>query len=367
MVVASKPSSSVRDFTIWLFAFGYFACYAPYSALTKALSKGLLPSMGHHSLSGFAVLPVSVAASAIGMLVFISAMRWWKHATHGVVFGRSVPRPTRWTFLSGLATSAVVATTTLAYTFDGVSSVFVMLLMRGGVLILAPIVDSISKRSVRWFSWAGLALSLLALLVAFSEEALSGNSDAYDITLICAIDVGIYLAAYFVRLRFMSRLAKSEQSNANLRFFVEEQMVATPSLLLALAIGALVGQGEILAEVRRGFAEAASSPVLAELILVGILSQGTGIFGGLILLDRRENTYCVPVNRCSSVLAGVIASYLLVALFSERTPSPYELVGASLILVAILALTIPPMMEKARRRAAPVAEAMPAVQTRRTG
>jgi hypothetical protein len=29
-----------RDHRIWWFAFGYFACYAPYSAITKGLTSG---------------------------------------------------------------------------------------------------------------------------------------------------------------------------------------------------------------------------------------------------------------------------------------------------------------------------------------
>jgi hypothetical protein len=34
------PRRSMREFGIWGFAFGYVACCTPYSALTKALSKG---------------------------------------------------------------------------------------------------------------------------------------------------------------------------------------------------------------------------------------------------------------------------------------------------------------------------------------
>src|SRR5690606_36259544 len=111
---------------------------------------------------------------------------------------------------------------------------------------LAPIVDAMSRRRVRWFSWAGLALSLAALLVAFAEDG------GYDITLLCAIDVAIYLLGYFVRLRFMSRLAKSEKTDASTRYFVEEQMVATPAIVLALALYAVLGAGTIASALREG-------------------------------------------------------------------------------------------------------------------
>ncbi|MCA9528119.1 MAG: hypothetical protein KC549_17655, partial [Myxococcales bacterium] len=90
------------------------------------------------------------------------------HASRLRVGRWSIPFPGRWTFLSGLCTAGIIATTTLAYTFEGVSIVFMMLLMRGGLLVLAPIVDKVTGRRVRWFSWAALAMSMGALLVAFS-------------------------------------------------------------------------------------------------------------------------------------------------------------------------------------------------------
>lgn len=341
------------DLRIWGFAFGYFASYVPYSALTKALSKGLLPGMSR-PLTGIEILPASVLASVVGMFAFISVMRWWKHATHSTILGMSLPRPTRWTLVSGLGTAAVIATTTLAYTFRGVSIVFVMLLMRGGVLILAPIVDALGGRRVRWFSWAGFLLSFGALFVALSEKT------GYNITLLCTIDVAVYLVSYFIRLRFMTRLAKSHDQNANTRYFVEEQLVASPFLFIVLALAALLGSGQLGTELRRGFTEIWGNPVLAQVILVGIFSQGTGIFGGLILLDRNENTYCVPVNRCSSVLAGVVASFALSLFLGQPATSAHELAGAGMIVAAILFLTIPPALRahSGRRSAAAGANAL---------
>lgn len=320
--------------SIWWFALGYFVCYAPYSALTKALSRGALPGMSE-PLDGFVLLPITTMASLVSMFAFLALSGWWRHAGRRRIGGVSIPWPTRWTFLSGLATGAIIATTTLAYTFEGVSIVFVMLLMRGGVLVLAPIVDVMSRRRVRWFSWAGLALSLAALLVAFAEDG------GYDITILCAIDVAIYLFGYFVRLRFMSRLAKSEKTEASTRYFVEEQMVATPAIVLALALYAVLGAGTIGSALREGFVSIWTAPGLGAAVLTGVLSQGTGVFGGLILLDGRENTYCVPVNRVSSILAGVVASFALALTLGADLPSGYELVGAGLVAVAIAVLAIP--------------------------
>lgn len=292
--------------------------------------------------SGFVLLPVSATASMLGMLGFLSLMRWWRFAGQRRLLGRRVPSPNRWTLLSGLCTAGIIGTTTLAYTFKGVSIVFMMLLMRGGVLMLAPLVDALSRRRVRWFSWVALLLSLAALIVAFSERRGS------QITLIAAIDVTIYLLSYFVRLRFMSRLAKSDDPRDSVRYFVEEQMVATPAVVTILALMAWINRGDIFEDVRAGFAMFAGSPLLVESVLIGLFSQGTGIFGGLVLLDRSENTYCVPVNRSSSILAGLVATYSLSLLLGARTPSAHELFGAGLIIVAILFLTLPILAQRSQ-------------------
>ncbi|MBI1946209.1 MAG: hypothetical protein HYS27_10955 [Deltaproteobacteria bacterium] len=329
----------MRGLSIWWFAFGYFACYAPYSALAKLLSKGQLDGMAA-PIDGFVLLPSTVLASVVGMFTFLTVARWWRFATHRQLWRWSVPVPRPRLLVSGACTATIVVTTTLAYTFDGISIVFAMLLMRGGVLVIAPIVDAISRRRVQWTSWTALALSLVALIVVFAEKGgfvLSGAA---------ALDIGLYLASYFVRLRIMSGSAKSEDPDANTRYFVEEQMVATPLVVVVLALWALLGSTPVALDLQRGFVDIWSEPTIGWILAVGLLSQGTGIFGGLILLDKRENTFCVPVNRASSILAGLVASFASAAIFAAALPSTFELLGAALIVVAIAVLSLPSLLKK---------------------
>ncbi|MCA9624421.1 MAG: hypothetical protein KC731_35605 [Myxococcales bacterium] len=332
------------DQAIWLAAFGYFATYVPYSALTKALTGGHLSAPGDVPLTGLGLLPVTAIATTVTMFVVISLLGWWKHASRSRIAGIDLPTPTRWTFLSGLSTALIIGTTTLAYTFEGVSIVLAMVLMRGGVLVIAPIVDRISKRKVRWFSWAGLACAFAALLVSLAD------SHSYVIPWLCAADIAVYLASYFVRLRFMSHLAKSDDPSVNKGFLVEEQIVSGPALVALLALAALLG-GAATEPLRIGFTDYWLRSELPHMLLIGAFSYGTGIFGALIFLDKRENTFCVPVNRSSSILAGVVASFTLVAWLGSRPPSATQLVSAAIIIGAVAFLTIPPMLEKRRARA----------------
>jgi hypothetical protein len=319
---------------IWLFAAGYFACYAPYAALTKLLSDGRLLGTSTR-IDGFGLLPLSTLASLVAMLAFISAKRWWRYASTAHVFGATLPSPTRWTFLSGIATAAIIATTTLAYTFEGVSIVFMMLLMRGGVLVIAPLVDAIARRKVNAPSWLALALSMAALFVA-----LRPGTDG-RMTALAIVDVAAYLGGYFLRLRFMSQLAKSADRAASIRYFVEEQMVATPAIVVALATYALVVPGPIGDSLRWGFTGVWFGGAWLPILLIGLLSQGTGVFGALVLLDQRTNVFCVAVNRASSVLAGTLTTATLGLAGLGAAITGRELVGAGLMVAALLALAWP--------------------------
>lgn len=317
---------------IWGLVLGYFIFYLPYCALIKAITTGLLPGW-QGPVSGFELLPATVIATAFVALVIITAMGWWKHAGRREFLGLSIPFPNRWTFLSGLCFAVIIGTTTLAYTFSGVSILLALLMLRGGVLILAPIVDDLFKREVRWFSWTALILSFAALAVAFADV------QSYQMTAIAALNVAAYLTAYLLRLPCMNRLAKSEDKKVTYRYFVEEQMVAMPVLVAVPAIFAVIGQGEIMMDLRRGFSSFLDSELFGPALLVGVLYAGLGVFGTLIYLDRRENTFCVPLNRCISLLSGASASYALAFLFHQAPPSHAQLLGAGLIMLAILFLS----------------------------
>lgn len=217
-----------------------------------------------------------------------------------------------------------------------------MLLLRGGMLAMAPIVDAISGRKVQLISWIATALTLSSLMVT-----LIGRDESFSLPLVAVIDVTAYLAAYFVRLRFMSKLAKSTSVEVTRRYFVEEQLVSTPAALLALVVLAVfAGENRSLLEIRHGFTEL---PFTAQALwppIIGVLSQGTGIFGALVLLDSRENSFSVPVNRASSLLAGVVATLSLWAFGLGKPLDWREAIGAGLVISAIGVLSLPTLLKK---------------------
>jgi protein-tyrosine-phosphatase len=312
---------------IWALGLGYYVFYTPYSGLTKALSNGLLPGVG--KVPGTVLLPASAMATVVCMLSFITVMKWWKHAGRREFFGISVPFPRRLTFLSGICMATIMGTTTLAFAFGGISIVLVLVLLRGGVLIMAPVVDAIFSRRVRWFSWAAMLISLLAVAVVLSDAA------NYKLSFAAMVDVAAYLTAYFFKFQFMTKLAKSHDSDAARRYFVEEQMVASPLLVLALGAMAVIGFGNEMRGFRLGFTTFLGTKAAGFALLIGLFYAALCICTTFIFLDRRENTFCVPMHCGSSMLSGFTATYALTFLFNQSPPSGPQVLSSGLLVVAL--------------------------------
>jgi protein-tyrosine-phosphatase len=317
---------------IWALGLGFYLFYTPYSGLTKALSNGLLPGT-NGPVKGTVLLPLSAIATVIGMLGFITVMRWWKYAGRREFFGYQIPFPRRLTFLSGVCMATIMGTTTLAFTFGGLSIVLVLVLLRGGTLIIAPLVDHIVGRRVRWFSWTAMLVSLTAVLVVLSDAA------NYTLTIAASIDIAAYLAAYFFKLQFMSRLAKSDERAATLRYFVEEQMVASPLLVVALVVMAFIGAGDVMTGFRVGLTSFVFTPGALFAAMVGLFYAALCVCTTLIFLDRRENTFCMPMHCGSSMLSGFTATAILASLFNQSSPTVAQNMSAGFIVIALAFLS----------------------------
>jgi len=319
---------------VWLVCAVYFICYVPFIVLTRVLSGDEL-EFGD-TMVGAEVLPIATMTSVVVMLAFIFASGWWRCAGQRRVGRFTVPWPGRWTALSGLCTAVILTTATMVFSL-GVPIVLAMLVMRGGTLVIAPLVDALTGRRVHPTSWAALALAAAAL-----TTAIKGRVDG-DWNVAATACVGAYLLAYFIRLQFMSRLAKTDDTEKTKRYFVEEQLVTSPVTIVLLGVAALsaeLGQvGGFFAQARSGFTEYWSLGFVLTAMGVGAASQLVGIFGTLIFLNPRENSFATALNRASSTISGVVAALVMVLLFSGKLPGLGEVAGVLLVLVAILVLS----------------------------
>lgn len=337
-------------FGIAAFCFGYFASYVPYSMMTKMLTSGLFAGMNGEKFTGFQILPAVSTATFLSMYVYLTLSGWWKFSNRRTFGSFSMPFPRWYTFISGVCTAGVIVTTTLAYTFEGISIVFAMLLMRGGTLVIAPIVDLIAvkrKRKIFWPSWVAAGLSLVALLMTFSGK------NGTKLSLVAGINIACYLTSYFMRFFFMSNWAKSDNTAEKKGFFTEEQMVANPVFWTSIMVTGLVGSqmdpASMPGQIWYGMANIGLNGFFWHAFLIGVFSYGTGMFGSLIFLDPRENTFTVPASRISSVFAGVISTYALAIFYGSKYPPTSELMGMGLLVIAIMFLSYHSIMEKRKR------------------
>lgn len=328
----TTPSRRHFKLRIWWLALGYFAFYTPYSFSTKFLTSKLWPGIDQQ-VSGFQLLPGVAIATALVLTAIITFKGWWSYFSCREIMGRKVPVPPPLVILSGIGTAIIIGTTTLSFTFTGISILFALLLMRGGVLIMAPSVDVLFRRRVRWFSWIALGITLPAMAIALLDDT------NYRLTALAAYTISAYLFGYLFRIPCLTKLAKQQDTEVTRRYFVEESMVAVIVLVAIPAAFALIGQGEIMLQLRQGFVEIFTSNLTLPAMLIGALYACLYCFGTLIYLDGRENTFCIPLNRGSSLLAGIVASYVLAVFFGQAFPSPAQLIGAGLIVLALLVLS----------------------------
>jgi protein-tyrosine-phosphatase len=315
-------------------AFGYFFWYTPYAGLTKALSSGLLPGMDKH-VGGLVLLPAATLGTLIGAPLFLAMTGWWRYVGKRELRGKIRRFPSNTMIVTGFFMALVIATTTLNYTFAGVSILFMLLMMRGGVLILSPIVDTIRRRRVQVYSWLALGLSLCAVLTAL------GDVKSYTLTIGALASLGIYFTGYIGRFRIMSRVAKTGNEEIDRRYFGEEALSAAVWQVGLCAVLALLPFGTVSSALREGFTSFLFTPAALPAIGIGLLYSALYVYGTLIYLDPREYTWCVPANRCASLISGLVASFGLTWIYGIAAPGKGQLIATVFIFLAIGALSYP--------------------------
>lgn len=322
----------------------YMVAYIPYMVITKGLSSTTVEALGR-PLTGLELLPATMILSGVMTFVFIWLSGWYKFAKQRRIGSISLPCPDRWTFLSGVCTALVLFTVPLSLTFEGVSIPFIQLLMRGDVLLLAPMVDLAFGRRVRWWSWVALLLVAIGLFFTIRQRGGLGLPPLAIATIV------FYTIGYFGRLAVMTRISKTGDEDSVKRYFVEEKMVGIPLAVLFLALIPFAGLGGQASELQWGFFGVWTTPQIWPILALSVLLFIVSIFAAIILLDARENTYCVPLERSASIIAGIIAAYILALFFGLPFPTGPEVLGVFMMIAAVVLLSVAPRLSMRQARA----------------
>ena len=319
----------------------YLIAYLPNVIITRLVTTTPHAGLGR-PLTGLETLPASLIISMLLTWGFIWLSGWHRDA-HQLKLGRwHIPFPTRHTVMSGLGTALILFTVPLSFTIPDVSIPFIQLIMRGDILIIAPLVDLMFGRRVRWWSWTALVMVLAALVIALSDRG------GLKLPPIAILTVILYTIGYFLRLYVMTKISKSGDPASVRRYFVEEKIIALPLSVAILAIVSASGIGGQSGELAWGFVPVWRDPVLADLFLIGATLTVISVLAIIILLDPRENAYCVPLERAASLLAGVGGSVLLAWFWGGRMPREAELAGAAILIAAIVMLSLAPRLARGK-------------------
>lgn len=323
----------------------YLAAYLPNVILTKLVTS--IPHAGlGRPLTGLETLPASLIISGVLTYLFIWWSGWHREAHGAKLLGLRVPVPTRYTLLSAVGTALVLFTVPLSFTFQGVSIPFIQLLMRGDILVTAPLVDLAFGRRVRWWSWTALAMVVFALAITLSDRG------GFNLPPLAILTVVLYTLGYFIRLAVMTKVSKRGDGASVRMYFVEEKVVALPLSVAILAAISASGFGSQSGALATGFVAVWTDPVIWPLLAIGVTLTIISVFAVIILLDPRENAYCVSLERAASLIAGVGGALLLAWFWNLPMPRPAELIGAAILIAAIVLLSIAPRLADRPARSA---------------
>ena len=180
----------------------YFLMYLPNVIITRLVTSTPHPDLGR-APTGLETLPASLIINLVLTYLLIWLSGWHRDANAIELAGRRVPVPTRYTLVSGFGTALILFTVPLSFTFENVSIPFIQLLMRGDILLIAPLVDIAFGRRVRWWSWIALLMVLVALVITLSDR---GGLRLPPLALATVI---LYTLGYFIRLAVMTKVSKT--------------------------------------------------------------------------------------------------------------------------------------------------------------
>jgi hypothetical protein len=142
----------------------------------------------------------------------------------------------------------------------------------------------------------------------------------------------LYTLGYFIRLAVMTKVSKTGDPASIRKYFVEEKMIALPASVAALALLSWSGLGSQASELEWGFVKVWTDPVILPLFGIGATLTVISVLSIVILLDARENAYCVPLERAASLVAGVGGALLLAWFWGLPQPREAELIGAAILI-----------------------------------
>ncbi len=329
-------------------SFGYFIFYI----ITGLSVKFFLSSgAGRPGLNGMEYLFYSTFASTMIVTAFVLIKRWFRiDSIRRVQFGKyMVPSELKYILPSGVFTAVIIPTTTLMYSFKGISVMVAMVLMRGSVIIISRAVDAIQikkgllKKKVYLEENIGVVFALLAIGIKIFGGGANGKASPFA-SLPVMVVFSAYIVSYAIRIYIMNyykntRPHDSKKDN-NKSFFAIEQIASTTTLsVVVIAIILFAKLGGVTGDRITPFVDAIFQPVAHWWYWAMIVGSAFGIvafFSVFIFMFKgRTATFAGLVNRLTSLIAGTVSTVIFAVAFGGRFPVMIDWISLLFIIIAI--------------------------------
>ncbi len=326
---------------------GYFVFYVITGVSVKYfLSTG----NGFPAMNGMEYLVYSTGGGALIATGVVLVLKWYHiESIRRIKFGPlNIPSELLYIIPSGIFTAVVIPTTTLMYSFKGISVMLAMVLMRGSVIVIGRVVDAIQikqgimTKKVYWEENMAVVFALLAVGTNFCTDNAEGQNPFTSLPVV--ITFSSYILAYSFRIYIMNyykntRPAEVKKDN-NKSFFALEQITSTITLLL------LTGTILLLAT-KYGLTGERLDPIVKAVIspdknywftavLSGMAFGVVSFFSVFIFMFKgRTATFAGLVNRLTSLIAGTASTILFAMFFGGKYPKVMDWVLLGFILIAV--------------------------------
>lgn len=327
---------------------GYFIFYV----ITGVAVKFFLSTKdGFPALDGMEYLVYNTAGGTIIATGVVLILKWYHLDSIKKIrfMGVMIPSELPYILASGVCTAVVIPTTTLLYSFKGISVMVAMVIMRGAVIIIGRVVDEIQirqgilKKKVFAEENFAMILALFAVSINIVADEGSGNESVFT-SLPAMIIFGSYILAYSFRIYIMNYYKNTRhddcKKDTNKAFFAIEQIASTSALIMVtVAIVVFARSFDITGERITPFVNAVISPnpEWSHWAFIAGIAYGVVAFFSvfLFMFKGRTATFAGLVNRLTSLIAGTVSTLLFAFLFQGSYPHLVDWIALVFILAAV--------------------------------
>ena len=334
---------------------GYFVFYV----ITGVTVKYFLVYSEGPKLNGMQNLAYSTLGGTLVALSVVLLFRWYKlQSIKKVSFlGMMVPVELFYIIPSGVLTAIVIPTTTLMYSFKGISVMVAMVVMRGAIIIISRIIDTIQikqgilKKTVYFEENIAVGFAMIAVGIKIFGGGDHGKASPFTSLPVMTV-FSAYLIAYAFRIYIMNYFKNTRPKNSkasnNKAFFAIEQISSSVTMFLVTLTIVVLFKLDLLSGPRvNPFVNAIIAPNTGQTagwwywaIFAGMAFGIVAFFSVFIFMFKgRTATFAGLVNRLTSLVAGTTATIIFALAFGGKFPKIIDWVSLGFIFIAVFFMT----------------------------